>query len=441
MLIFYRVFVFICLFLMHGISFAHVGLWDKAKGETLEDKDFNGFFAADIKINDFRNIHVSDIGIDYLDTGADSIAQVGLRIYDGATSELLFKIDTCIKGVFKKQVFLECSFLFLKAKQYRLVISAGGPNSDNKIHVFAPHSFPFQDEYSLMSLNNAFASVSDSFPSDTVSFLPFLNFGIDNQTGIDFFNGQDGFSYMMSTQTLTRAAAVKIADMEKYIRVDSIGLNYFDVGADEVGKIGFRIYNSDNGSIIASKDTVILNIHRKEFKIPLSANLFPGKNYTIGVFFDGNYSSDDGILLHKPQKIPYVDNLNLLSVNSFLIAQGDNFPINNDTSGVFLSLNFEFENMPFVSVPDYENLKMDKLIISPQPAGSFVNIDVSGAIDHSNQMLMLDLYNLNGQLIDSKRYTKSKGIVFETNDLDSGIYLLKFTLGDKLYFDKLVVSQ
>ena len=125
--------------------------------------------------------------------------------------------------------------------------------------------------------------------------------------------------------------------------------------------------------------------------------------------------------------------LAVCSVNTFA-AQGS---IPEETS----PLNFEFENMPFVSVPDYENLKMDKLIISPQPAGSFVNIDVSGAIDHSNQMLVLDLYNLNGQLIDSKRYTKSKGIVFETNDLGSGIYLLKFTLGDKLYFDKLVVSQ
>ena len=32
------------------------------------------------------------------------------------------------------------------------------------------------------------------------------------------------------------------------------------------------------------------------------------------------------------------------------------------TNAVNLYLNFEFENMPFVSVPDYENLKMDKLI-------------------------------------------------------------------------------
>ena len=422
-------------------SFAHVGLWDISKGERQENFDFNGFFAADFTVTETRNLHVSDIGIDYLDVGADSVAHLCLRIYDSKSAQLLFKIDTVIKNVFKKQVFLEFSFLFLKGKQYRLVITSGGPNSDNKIHVFAPNSFPFQDAFSLMTLNNAFASAKDSFPSDTLSFLPFLNFGIDNQTGIDFLNGQNGKSYMMAAKTFTRAAAVKIADLEKYIRVDSIGLNYFDVGADEMGKIGFRIYNSDNGSIIASKDTVILNVHRREIKVPLSANLFPGKNYTIGVFFDGNYSPDDGVLLQTPQAIPYVDNLNLLSVNSFLISQGDSFPLIKDTSGIFLSLTFEFENLSFVSVPDYENLKMNKLVISPQPASSFVNVDVSGANDHSNQLVLLDIYNLNGQLIDSKRYTKSTGIVFETNGLGSGIYLLKLTLGDKLYFDKLVVDK
>lgn len=77
----------------------------------------------------------------------------------------------------------------------------------------------------------------------------------------------------------------------------------------------------------------------------------------------------------------------------------------------------------------------DRILVYPNPNQGYFNIEVSE--DEGQTLLMLQLYNNIGVLLETTRFTKN--VSMDISDYPSGIYILKIIKGDMIC-NKIVVK-
>lgn len=83
-----------------------------------------------------------------------------------------------------------------------------------------------------------------------------------------------------------------------------------------------------------------------------------------------------------------------------------------------------------------ENELEDRILVYPNPNQGYFNIEVSE--DEGQTLLMMELYNNIGVLLETARFTKNVSI--DISDYSSGIYILKIIKGDMIC-NKIVVKH
>jgi hypothetical protein len=436
--IFSRIMLFLLFTAYPCLASAHIGLWDKAFGDINANQSFNGYYAAELAISQQRNVHVSDLGIDFFDVGADSMAVLGLRIYDAQSKTLLLKVDTTIRGVHNSQVFIKFSFLFLKSRKYSVVVFSGGLNADNTVSLFQPFDLPFSESLNCFTLIGACFSDKDEFPTVEYAQIPVLNFGVDNQTGIDLFNEQQAKAHLFSAKNLRHGVEIQMGSSANSIRVDSVGVNYFDVGSDDKSLIQISIYDAANGVLLARKDTLLQKIHRTIFKIPLTFQLNAQNRYRIELASLGSFSDDDALYRFVPKKIPYQDNLNLMTIANFYSLTADSSTSILDSSGISFSLEFE-EVFLASQIQHQSNALSSEVRVFPIPVNNYFVVDFREFV--KPESLSFQLYALDGLRYDINFDYYNYQAVCSSSEIPQGLYFLKINCGNKQYFDKLVIRK
>lgn len=82
----------------------------------------------------------------------------------------------------------------------------------------------------------------------------------------------------------------------------------------------------------------------------------------------------------------------------------------------------------------HENLKKDEIIISPNPADSYFNIDLIAF-----ESIAMKIYNSTGQLLDSKIIYRNSNY-YNCSSFRTGVYFICFTNGTRNYYRKLMIK-
>lgn len=117
-------------------------------------------YPADIKATNFyteitpinEDLIITKIGLDYLDIGNDSIAQLEFYIKDDSNN-ILFSKDTIIRNVFKRKFDINCQSELLKDKKYHIGLkNLNQKDTNNIILAYKTDSLPYLDNIKLVKI-------------------------------------------------------------------------------------------------------------------------------------------------------------------------------------------------------------------------------------------------------------------------------------------------
>jgi hypothetical protein len=216
-----KTFLFACsAFLLSSASmFAQIDLTTGGSGGfTGVGQSFNESRGIDVTVLSTVGIQITSMTLNQFNVSFDGMAVVGARIYNSATSALLYSHDTTVYNIYYGPVSMPVSFLLVPGQSYRIGFYCSGTNSDNSAIMFQPTVFPYIESTNVLRINHAYSLLADAFPSGVNIFVPMVSLTYDsvsvtnilsaNETdpGIGLFpNPADGFLRLTGNLTnLTR---------------------------------------------------------------------------------------------------------------------------------------------------------------------------------------------------------------------------------------------
>ena len=98
-------------------------------------------------------------------------------------------------------------------------------------------------------------------------------------------------------------------------------------------------------------------------------------------------------------------------------------------------LGFEYQ----ISTRVNEIAKDDELLVYPNPAGNEVNIALPASF--RNQSFSLKVFNLSGQMIQSKEFQRQNTLLLDCSELQSGYYLIRLQNRDLFLYTRFLIQK
>jgi hypothetical protein len=421
--------VFALTTIVNNSLFSHVGMRSDS-GKLAQKESFIGEYTLELSLIKKDNLFVQNLSFDNFDTGIDNTSEIKVEIREDGISKAIWSQN--FHNIHQETATINLSFLFLHSKIYTISIKSNTVNGDDFTDFFIPVAYPFSENSNTFSIENCFYIQEGSGLKTSLLKIPSVILETSFQSGINFIDEQKGTMYEDERFFQYHATEFTVKPSEKFLIVDSIGLNYYEVGKDQKGFLGIRIYDSSTRELISSQDSLLINIHKQKVKLPISCNFLPGKTYCIAVFVDNSIEKDGIILAFKPNQIPYDDNLNQITVNSFFKSSVDEFPTEKDSVGMVLNFDFKSEDLHHYVFQNkqIETPAQNKLYAVQK--NNELTIELT-QFDHFTSSPILNLLSLDNEKVEVQPRIDDSILSINTKKIKTGIYKVQLLIGSNLY--------
>lgn len=306
-------FVFLFCF---GIARAHIDPIPLSEGTISFNQEIKSNFSFDFIFRGTNNIQIQDIGIGFFNVGDDDSSTIFLKIVESNNNKVIAFADTILRKVYNQMVYVDLPIMLNPNIKYSLVFGSSDSTNDDIIHLFKPKSLPYKNQTFPVEVFQLYQDKSQ-FPVTISEVTPYFSFGIGSQLGIDFIAGQQIIKYPSNYNAKVFSSIFTNAQSD--LVISKIGLDYLDVGEDNKANFNFFLKDVTNEEIIFSKDTLFVDLHKKNVDINLNVNLKVNNKYEIGIRNLNSNDTNNLILAYKVNSMPYVDNLNLIQIEDFLV--------------------------------------------------------------------------------------------------------------------------
>jgi hypothetical protein len=422
-------FIVFALITISNTLYSHVGMRSDS-GQSAQKKSFIGEYTLQLSLNKKDNLFVQNLSFDNFDTGIDNTSEIKVEIREDGISKANWSQN--FHNIHQETATINLSFLFLHSKIYTISIKSNTGNGDDLTDFFIPETYPFNESSNTFSIENCFYIQEGSTSKTSLLKIPSITLETSFQSGINFIDEQKGTMYEDGRLFQYHATEFTVKPSEKFLIVDSIGLNYYEVGKDQKGFLGIRIYDSSTRELIASRDSLLLNIHKQKVKLPISCNFLPGKTYCIAVFVDNSIEKDGIILSFKPDQIPYDDNLNQITVNSFLKSSVDEFPTEKDSIGMVINFDFKSEDLHhYASENKQTETPVQNKLYAVQKDDQ-LTIELT-QFDPFKSSPILNLLSLENEKVEVQSTIDDSILSINTKKIKPGNYKVQLLIGSNVY--------
>jgi hypothetical protein len=211
-------------------------------------------------------------------------------------------------------------------------------------------------------------------------FLYFSSFG-----HIEIFNLSEGS--IKPNQSFEKHYSVEI-DLHKNLFIDEFGIDFFNVGEDDLAHLRIEIYK--NHKLVLSTSTTINSVYNQIAYIKLNYLLLDNQSYVFQVIdedLEKFNNSDNTLGLFTPKKLPSIEINNIFNTTKIGSSKTTNYPFNIALDCPFIHLGTTTQ--VGISLSAIENKdEFNKLTNSFDKGTSF-------KLYNSNQPLQLDSIGLN----------------------------------------------
>jgi hypothetical protein len=396
-------------------TYSHIEIFNLTKGTLSPNQPFIENYSFELLFQ--RNLFVDQIGIDFFNVGEDNVANLKLEIYN--KDKIIFSKITLISDVYNQIAYIDLNLLLKKNEIYFFHLINLDTNdlgfTDNKIGLFSPNSLPYQEQSFAFVTKGIGSSSTTKYPYDASKNCPFIHIGTTSQTCSDFSKTSNSLEYNKFTSALFKSTSFKLANGYSSMNIDSIGLAYFDVGKDNISSISLKLIDSITGESLWMLDTTLIDIHKVPIKFPVEVKLKSGV-YLISLEMLDSNNIDDNIVLYKPINLPYIDNLNIFTINSISSTFGNSQYWSDTIAIPFLFSTYLDELQTSVTKINSLNLVYceNKIIIRTATNQLTGNVELFG-LDGVN------VYFTNPIQINEKEY------IIDTSEISKGFYILKIS--------------
>jgi hypothetical protein len=411
---------FILFFLIYFSSYGHIEIFKLTEGSIQPNQLFERHYSVEIELH--QKLYIDEIGIDYFNVGDDDIANLRIEIYNN--NQLIFSKKTKINSVYNQVAYIKTNFLLLQHKTYVIQIIDEDlekfNTSDNILGLFIPKKLPSIEINNIFTTKAIGSSIMVKYPFSNSINCPFLHLGTTTQTGILFSEVSDKNEYNKFSESIIKATLFNVFNTNIPIYIDSIGLNYIDSGFDNKSTLSFELIDTNTKAILWNLDTTIYNIHKSSIYFPVNVTL-QNNTYLISIAMNDISNYDDNIILYKPNKLPYTDNLEKLTITSLLSKNEINEIYTSDTLGTPFILSYRDELLKLNPQREYKQY--------------ITSLDNS-IIVRNNSYNEIYLYDITGKtMFKQTNIGHLNEIEIETSTLQSGMYILNFMNKDGLLID------
>jgi len=306
-------FVFIFCF---SVVRAHIEPIPLSEGLLAFNQEIKSNYSFKFIFHGTNNIQIQDIGIGFFNVGDDDSSTVFLKIIETDNNTIIAYSDSILRKVYNQMVYIDLPIMLNPNTNYSLIFGSSDSTNDDVIHLFKPNSLPYMNQTFPIEVSQICQDKSQ-FPTTESDLTPYFSFGIGSQIGIDFIASQDIRKYPSNNKALSFSTIFKNSHSD--LTISKIGLNFLDVGEDNKASFNFFLKDLTKEEIIFSKDTLFVNLHKKNVDINLNVNLEVNNKYEIGIRNLNLNDTNNLILAYKVNSMPYVDNLNLIQIEDFLV--------------------------------------------------------------------------------------------------------------------------
>jgi hypothetical protein len=402
---------FIVFFFIYFSSYGHIEIFKLNDGSIKPNQLVERHYSVEIELHE--KLYIDEIGIDYFNVGEDDIANIRIEIYNN--NQLVFSKKTIINSVYNQVAYIKTNFLLIQHKSYVIQIIDEDLEkfniTDNILGLFTPKKLPSNEINNIFTTKSIGSSIKVHYPFSNSISCPFLHLGTTTQTGILFSEIENKNEYDKYSGSINKATLFKVFNTNNPIYLDSIGLNYIDSGFDNKSTLRFKLIDTITKAILWNLDTTIYNIHKSSIYFPVNVTL-QNNIYLISIAMNNISNYDDNIILYKPTKLPYTDNLEKLTITSLLSKNEINEIYTPDTIGIPFIMSYRDELLKLNSKKEYNQ--------------HITSID-NRIIIRNNRYKEIYIYDLTGKsMFQQKNIEHLEEIEIETSTLQSGMYILKF---------------
>jgi len=306
-------FVFIFCF---SVVRAHIEPIPLSEGLLAFNQEIKSNYSFKFIFHGTNNIQIQDIGIGFFNVGDDDSSTVFLKIIETDNNTIIAYSDSILRKVYNQMVYIYLPIMLNPNTNYSLIFGSSDSTNDDVIHLFNPNSLPYMNQTFPIEVSQICQDKSQ-FPTTESDLTPYFSFGIGSQIGIDFIASQDIRKYPSNNKALSFSTIFKNSHSD--LKISKIGLDFLDVGEDNKASFNFFLKDLTKEEIIFSKDTLFVDLHKKNVDINLNVNLEVNNKYEIGIRNLNLNDTNNLILAYKVNSMPYVDNLNLIQIEDFLV--------------------------------------------------------------------------------------------------------------------------
>lgn len=384
-------------------------------GEFLPDQKFDKHYSFDLTFH--KDVFVDELGVDFIDLGIDYTGNFKIKIF--RNDSILNETSTLFGLNFNQIAYFNINYFFQDGLTYTFQIINLDiyTNNDNKITLFKPNELPYTESADGIFTTSNLKSSSDTIqPFDKSDYCPFVHIGTTTQNYISFGTGEYNDFKSETPESNSRSSIFKL--INNNIKINKIGIENYDTGLDNLGSILFEIKDLSDNQIIYSKDSTFINIHKSLISLDGEFELKPQIEYEIKATFNSLDNKDDLIYLYQPSKLPFKDNTGNIEIIELLKnIESDSF------------------TLPFILFFDDISLKINenfnpyrKIIIKTSKNQFFQHITAN-----FSKITKIELYSLNGSLINMNYITKDNSIELDFIGDETNFQILKIQFENSKY--------